>query len=48
MGDTIECPKHNGRFDYRSGEVKRRPACIALRTYPVRIEGDRVFIAIPA
>ena len=34
MGDTIECPKHNGRFDYRSGEVKRRPACVALRTYP--------------
>ena len=23
MGDTIECPKHNGRFDYKTGEAKR-------------------------
>ncbi len=25
MGDTIECPKHNGRFNYKSGEAKRAP-----------------------
>jgi 3-phenylpropionate/trans-cinnamate dioxygenase ferredoxin subunit len=46
MGDTIECPKHNGRFDYRSGEVKRRPACLALRTYPIRVQDDSVFIGL--
>ncbi len=46
MGDIIECPKHNGRFDYTSGEAKRRPACIDLRTYPVRVRAGQVFIAL--
>jgi len=41
---VIECPKHNGQFDYRTGEAKRAPVCINLRTYPVRVEGDQVFI----
>ncbi|NTT88020.1 MocE family 2Fe-2S type ferredoxin [Tabrizicola fusiformis] len=42
----IECPKHNAAFDYRSGEVLRAPACIDLKTYPVRVEGGRVLIEI--
>lgn len=46
MGDTIECPKHNGRFDYKSGEAKRAPACINLQTYRVKVEGGRVFIGV--
>jgi 3-phenylpropionate/trans-cinnamate dioxygenase ferredoxin component len=44
MDYVIECPKHNGQFDYRTGEAKRAPVCINLRTYPVRVEGDQVFI----
>jgi 3-phenylpropionate/trans-cinnamate dioxygenase ferredoxin subunit len=48
MGNTIECPKHNGRFDYRSGEPTRRPACVALATYSVQVRGEHVFIAVPA
>jgi 3-phenylpropionate/trans-cinnamate dioxygenase ferredoxin component len=47
MGHLIECPKHNGQFDYRTGEAKRAPVCINLRTYPVKVEGDRVFIEVP-
>jgi 3-phenylpropionate/trans-cinnamate dioxygenase ferredoxin subunit len=39
----IECPKHNGRFDYRSGEALSAPVCVDLRTYPVRREGADVF-----
>ena len=31
----IECPKHNGRFDLRTGEPVRRPVKVALGTYPV-------------
>ncbi|HET8978570.1 MAG TPA: MocE family 2Fe-2S type ferredoxin [Solirubrobacteraceae bacterium] len=45
-GDTIECPKHNGRFNYKTGEVKRRPACVALRTYPVAVRDGRVWLAL--
>ena len=43
---TIECPKHNGRFDYRTGKALRSPVCVNLNTYPVRIEGGRVLIEV--
>ncbi len=46
MGHIIECPKHNGRFDYRTGEAKGAPVCINLRTYPVRVEGGEVFFDV--
>ena len=46
MDEIIECPKHNGRFDYRTGEAKGAPVCVALRTYPVKVEGGRVLIGI--
>ena len=46
MDYVIECPKHNGQFDYRTGEAKRAPVCVNLRTYPVKIEDSRVFIEI--
>ncbi|MGI9435857.1 MAG: MocE family 2Fe-2S type ferredoxin [Geminicoccaceae bacterium] len=44
MDYIIECPMHNGRFDYRTGEAKRSPACTALGTYPVKVEGGHVFV----
>lgn len=44
MDYQIECPKHNGRFDYRTGQTKGGPVCVNLRTYPVRVEGDDVFV----
>ncbi len=46
MGNIIECPKHNGRFDYRTGDAKGAPVCVNLRTYPVRIEDGAVLIDI--
>jgi 3-phenylpropionate/trans-cinnamate dioxygenase ferredoxin subunit len=46
MDNVIECPKHNGQFDYRTGRALRAPACIDLKTYPVKVEGSRVFIEI--
>ena len=42
----IECPKHNGVFDYRSGAALRAPACDALSTYPVKVENDRVLVGL--
>ena len=46
MDDIIECPKHNGRFNYRTGAAKSAPACVNLRTYPVKVEGGKVRIQI--
>ena len=46
MDNVIECPKHNGRFDYKSGQALGAPVCINLRTYPVKVEGGMVFIDI--
>ena len=44
LDNIIECPKHNGRFDYRTGHAKGAPVCVDLKTYPVKIEAGRVFI----
>jgi 3-phenylpropionate/trans-cinnamate dioxygenase ferredoxin subunit len=46
MGNTIECPKHNGRFDFTTGEPKRAPVCKALKKYPVKVEEGKIFIKI--
>jgi 3-phenylpropionate/trans-cinnamate dioxygenase ferredoxin component len=46
MDHTIECPKHNGRFDYRTGAAKGAPVCINLKTYPVKVEDGKLFINI--
>lgn len=46
MDHTIECPKHAGQFDYRTGAAIRSPVCVNLKTYSVRIENDRVLIEI--
>jgi len=46
MGDQIECPKHNGRFNIRTGAALRAPVCINLQTYPARITGGMIEIEI--
>jgi 3-phenylpropionate/trans-cinnamate dioxygenase ferredoxin subunit len=46
MDNIIECPMHNGRFDYRTGAAKGAPVCIDLKTYPVKVEGGRLLIDI--
>ena len=42
----IECPMHNGRFDYRTGQAKGAPVCINLKTYPVKVEAGAVMIDV--
>jgi 3-phenylpropionate/trans-cinnamate dioxygenase ferredoxin subunit len=46
LDDTIECPKHNGRFNYKTGAALRTPACVNLATYPARVNGDRIEVQI--
>jgi 3-phenylpropionate/trans-cinnamate dioxygenase ferredoxin subunit len=47
VSDTIiECPKHNGRFDFRTGAAQGPPACVNLKTYPVKVEAGDVFVQL--
>ena len=46
MGHIIECPKHNGRFDLRTGVAKGAPVCVNLATYGVKVEGGRLKLRI--
>jgi 3-phenylpropionate/trans-cinnamate dioxygenase ferredoxin subunit len=46
MDEIIECPKHNGRFDYRTGAAKGAPVCVNLKTYAVKLEDGNVMIDI--
>lgn len=46
VGDIIECPQHNGRFNYKTGEALRAPAIYDLKTYATKRDGDDVFVAI--
>jgi 3-phenylpropionate/trans-cinnamate dioxygenase ferredoxin subunit len=43
---VIECPKHSGQFDYRTGKALRAPVCVDLKTYPVKVEGGRVLVEV--
>jgi nitrite reductase/ring-hydroxylating ferredoxin subunit len=43
----IECPKHNARFDARTGEPTRRPAQSPIGTYPVEVVDGRLVTRLP-
>jgi 3-phenylpropionate/trans-cinnamate dioxygenase ferredoxin component len=45
-GGVIECPKHNGRFDYASGKALGAPVLVNLRTYPVKVIEGTVYIDV--
>ena len=45
-GHEIECPLHQGKFDVRTGQPTCAPVTEAIRSYPVRVEGGRVFLAL--
>ncbi len=42
----IECPRHGGRFDVRTGEVAALPPMFPIKTFPVRVEGDEIQVAL--
>lgn len=45
-GYEIECPLHQGKLDIRNGKAMCAPLTEDVKTYPIKIEGDRVFVAI--
>jgi 3-phenylpropionate/trans-cinnamate dioxygenase ferredoxin subunit len=46
IGNIIECPKHQGRFDVRDGAPKGPPASAPIRTHPVEVLDGRVRVGL--
>jgi 3-phenylpropionate/trans-cinnamate dioxygenase ferredoxin subunit len=43
----VACPRHGAMFDLRTGKSFAAIAPRPLRIFPVRIDGDAVFVALP-
>lgn len=46
MEYEIECPKHSGAFDIRTGKAIRLPACKNLGSYAARVYESKVQIQL--
>ena len=46
MDDIIECPMHNGQFNYKTGKAVRSPVCDDLKTYELKVIEDDIYIDI--
>jgi 3-phenylpropionate/trans-cinnamate dioxygenase ferredoxin subunit len=44
---TIECPLHGTEYDLRTGEVLTPPATEPVATFPVRVAGEDIQVALP-
>jgi 3-phenylpropionate/trans-cinnamate dioxygenase ferredoxin subunit len=42
----IMCPLHGARFDLRTGRHLSLPAVRPVASYPVKVEGDKIWIEI--
>ncbi len=43
-GELLKCPLHGSRFDLRSGAVLDEPADVPLRIYPVKVDGQDIYV----
>ncbi len=44
--DCVKCPLHGSRFELKTGKALDEPAEDDLNTYAVRIDGDKILVAI--
>lgn len=44
--DCVKCPLHGSRFDLKTGEPLEEPAEEAIKTYPVTIQDNIIFIQL--
>jgi len=42
----VTCPEHGSRFNVHSGERVRGPADYSIKTYPVTIEGNDIYVHV--
>jgi 3-phenylpropionate/trans-cinnamate dioxygenase ferredoxin component len=45
-GYVIACPRHGARFDIRTGDVLSMPATRPTPSFPVKVEGDDVYVNV--
>lgn len=45
-GTELSCPLHGATFDVTTGAVLTLPATRGVRSYPVRLEGDDIYIEV--
>lgn len=45
-GDQVECPLHQARFHIPTGKALTAPATEDLKTYPVKREGDALYVSV--
>jgi len=42
----IECPRHGGRFDLKTGAVTALPPMFPIKTFAVQVDGDDIRVAV--
>src|SRR3989344_910295 len=43
-GCCVECPRHGGKFDLKTGDVTGPPPTVKIKTYEVKLEGDDIYV----
>ena len=46
MDNEVACPMHQGVFDIKTGKAVSPPACEDLKTYPIKVEDNNIYIQI--
>jgi 3-phenylpropionate/trans-cinnamate dioxygenase ferredoxin subunit len=45
-GGEITCPRHGAKFELSTGKPTRMPATEPIRTFPVEVRGDEIFVLV--
>jgi 3-phenylpropionate/trans-cinnamate dioxygenase ferredoxin subunit len=45
-GRCVECPLHGSHFDLKTGEPQQEPATEAIKTFPVKIEAEQIWVQL--
>lgn len=43
-GNIISCPRHGAKFDVTTGAALSMPAVIPVKTFPLEIESDIIYV----
>lgn len=46
-GEQVICPRHGARFSIKTGAALSFPAITPVESYPVRVDGEELFIGLP-